>query len=197
MDEKILPRNVDAGIRVLCRQVETAANLEARTSRHFEMLSNLVNNRTGVLLSPTTLKRIWGYIDEDVTTRRATLDVLSRFCGWRDYGHFLSIDSHDIESGNVGSNTVRAGVDVRPGECVRLFWNPARVCDIEYIGNFEWKILASRGTRLKPGDTFRCAMIVAGEPLYLDNLIHEDNRPGVYVCGRKSGVTFEILNKKD
>ena len=34
-----------------------------------------------------------------------------------------------------------------------------------------------------------------GEPLYLDNLVHGDDRPGVYVCGRKSGVTFsDIVN---
>ncbi|MDE6294741.1 MAG: hypothetical protein K2M03_01615 [Muribaculaceae bacterium] len=194
MDEDILSGNVGGSIAILCRRVEVAANLQVRTSRHFEMLSDMVRLRTGVRLSPTTLKRIWGYLDEQVNTRRSTLDVLARFCGWRDYTGFLTGDTPDIESGNVGSRTIRVDADIRRGGRVRLFWNPSRVCEIEYQGNSEWKVVCSGGTRLKPGDTFRCPMIVSGEPLYLDGLIKEGADGGVYVCGRKSGVTFEIIN---
>lgn len=194
MDKKILPRKTTGDIAALCRQVETAANMKIRTSGQFEMLSDVVNTRTGVLLSPTTLKRLWGYLDEHVTPRRSTLDVLARFCGWRDFDDFVDGNLPEIESGNVGSATIRTGENISRGERARLFWPPSRTCLIEYTGDLGWKVVESEGTRLQPGDTFLCPLIVSGEPLYLDHLMHEGSRPGVYVCGRKSGITFRLVN---
>lgn len=187
------PRNVSREITGLCRRVEVVANMEVRTSGQFEILSNIVNLRTGVLLSPTTLKRLWGYLDEPVTPRRLTLDVLARFCGWRDFNDFANGNIPEIESGNIGSASIRTGENICRGERVRLFWAPSRMCLIEYLGDIDWKVVEAEGTRLRPGDTFRCALIVSGEPLYLDNLIHEGSRPGVYVCGRKNGITFQMV----
>lgn len=179
---------------ILCREVETAAKIKASTPKDFELLSEAISKRTGILLSPTTLKRIWGYLDENVTPRRSTLDTLSRFCGWRDYEQFLAGTTPDIESGNVGGKVIRAGENIRRGERVKLFWHPSRVCIIEYIKDMDWKVVASEGTRLKTGDTFRCPLIISGEPLYLDNLVHDDVPAGVYVCGSKSGITFKTLD---
>lgn len=173
--------------------MEAVANMEVRTAGHFENLSDIVNRRTGILLSPTTLKRLWGYLDEPVSPRRSTLDVLARFCGWSDFDDFSTGNIPEVESGNVGSDSILAGENISQGERVRLFWRPSRMCLVEYTGNLDWKVIETEGTRLQPGDTFRCRLIVSGEPLYLDNLIHGGSRPGVYVCGRKSGITFKLL----
>lgn len=181
----------------LCREVEKAAKLTALTPKGFESLSEAIERRTGVLLSSTTLKRLWGYLDEPVTPRAFTLDILARFCGWRDFKDFADGNLPEIESGNIGSNSIRAGENISPGERVRLFWAPSRMCLIEYLGDIDWKVVEVEGTRLNPDDTFRCALIVSGEPLYLDNLIHEGLRPGVYVCGRKNGITFKPLKEDE
>ena len=78
-----------------------------------------------------------------------------------------------------------------PGDRLRLTWQPERVCDIEYLGDLRFKVIASEKTRLHGGDTFECSLIVEGEPLYLDNLIQYNRPPIAYVCGKKSGVNFE------
>ena len=178
----------------LCREVETTANIKASTPRDFELLSEAICNRTGILLSPTTLKRIWGYLDEAVTPRRSTLDTLARFCGWQDYEKFLSGITPEIESGNVGSKVIRAGDNISRGQRLKLFWPPSRICIIEYLKDQDWKVITSEGTRLKPDDTFRCPLIISGEPLYLDNLVQKGSPAGIYVCGSKSGVTFKRLD---
>lgn len=174
-------------------QVERGAGFEARTPKQFDRLAELIYSRTGVLLSPTTLKRLWNYLDEPVTPRRSTLDVLARFSGWGDFAAFEKGDEPELESGNVGNSVIRCDENIRRGDRVRLFWNPGRVCDIEYLGEMKWKVVSVRKTRLKPGDIFRCPLIVAGEPLYLDKLVKDVNCGGVYVCGSKSGISFERL----
>ncbi len=79
------------------------------------------------------------------------------------------------------------------GERLRLIWQPERICDIEYLGNLQFRVVASENTRLKAGDTFECSLIIEGEPLYLDNLRQDGQQPISYVCGNKSGVLFEYL----
>lgn len=183
---------VDALLTALRARVESSANIAATTPMQFGRLSESIRRRTGVLLSPTTLKRMWGYIDEPVTPRLSTLDVLARFCGWHDYKDFVAGNIPEIESGNISTRSIRAGEDILTGGRVRLFWPPARMCEIEYEGDSGWVVIDSEGTRLKPGDRFLCPLIVSGEPLYIDNLVKDGNRGGIYVCGRRSGITFEI-----
>lgn len=79
------------------------------------------------------------------------------------------------------------------GDRVRLTWHPDRTCDIEYHGNLHFEVVASENTRLKVGDTFECSLIVEGEPLYLDHLRQPGRPPVSYVCGKKSGVLFQLL----
>ena len=190
MDKKNIP-DISAGqIKDLSGRVEQTYGKQVLTPLQFEALADDIFRRTGKLLSPTTLKRLWGYLKEPMKPRQSTLDVLAGYCGWRDYEDFLKGNVPDIESGNVGTNVIRADKDICKGGRIRLMWAPSRVCEIEYLGELKWRVVSSQGTRLSPGDTFSCALIVSGEPLYLDNLMHGDDRPGVYVCGRKSGVTF-------
>ncbi len=174
----------------LCKIVEQTAGLTPSTPKQFEELAIRIHTVTGKLMSPTTLKRIWGYLDEATSTRRSTLDILARFCGWKDFTDFEEGSTPEAESGNVGSKTIHSEKDMKRGERLRLFWNPARVCLIEYRGNGSWIVIESVGTRLKEGDTFNCHVIAEGEPLYLDNLMHDSIPSGVYVCGRKSGIRF-------
>ncbi|MDE6512619.1 MAG: hypothetical protein K2L05_00340 [Muribaculaceae bacterium] len=194
MDEKNVSANESDALKNLCRRVEESAGIPADTPRHFEAIAEAVFMRTGILLSPTTLKRLWGYLNEPTTPRRSTLDTLARFCGWKNFAHFVSGNAPEIESGTVGTRVLRANSALKRGTRVRLMWPPSRVCVIEYHGNQKWCVAYSEGTRLLPGDKFTCALIVEGEPLYIDNLERQGRRVGVYVCARRSGVKFSVLS---
>lgn len=178
------------GIEKLRKLVETVFKYPLKTAKDFEALSESIFNRIGVMMSPTTLKRVWGYLNEHVNTRQTTLDILARYCGWQDFNDFCQRPEPDVESGNVGTATINVDRDVKIGDRVQLMWAPSRVCVIEYDGHHQWHVVSSEGTRLSPGDTFKCALIVEKEPLYLDELLHSGTPPGVYICGRKNGVRF-------
>lgn len=192
MDEKSIPEFSTELISNLCRRVEETYGKVVLTPLQFEALAGDITHRMGERLSPTTLKRLWGYLNEPMTPRQSTLDILARYCGWNSYKAFMKGDKPEIESGSVGANVISVDKDMKCGERVKLMWQPSRVCIIEYLGGLKWMVVESEGTRLEPGDTFSCALIVSGEPLYLDNLVHADLKPGAYVCGRKSGISFSL-----
>lgn len=177
-------------IKWLCQRVTETLGMKAETPKHFEELAAAIFRRTGILLSPTTLKRVWGYLPGSSSPRKSTLDILAQCCGWSSFDDFAQGHIPEAESGFLGGGVLNVAKDVRLGDKIKLMWRPARVCIIRYLGNNKWIVDSSEGTRLSAGDTFSCPMIVCGEPLYLNDLVHEGSRPGLYVCGRTNGVTF-------
>ena len=181
-------------IKNLCKKVEETAAMAVVKSKDFERLAIKIFDRTGTLLSPTTLKRIWGYLKESTVTRKSTLDLLAQYCGWHNFDEFITGYSPEIESGYVDTEVLNARTDLKKGCIVKLMWNPARICIVKYLGDCKWKIMKSESTHLKPGDTFRSSVFMSGEPLYLEDLVHEGVSSGIYVCGRRNGIRFAVID---
>ena len=181
----------------LCKEIEKALHRQMKTPKDFDYLKERIYARLHILVSSTTLKRLWGYLDEGVTTREKTLDVLTQFLGYRDWEEFTHRvqNQEEPQSSPVMNRKISVKDDLVLGDCIRLTWQPGRVCDIEYLGDLRFKVIASENTRLHIGDTFECSLIVEGEPLYIDNLKQGNNRSIAYVCGKKSGVMYEYLIK--
>jgi hypothetical protein len=179
-------------------EIETALKKKLCTPKDFEFLHERIYARLHILVSRTTLMRLWGYVDEDVTPRKGTLDILAQFIGYQDWDGYCqnSLLPKEQQSSPVMSRRLSVAKELVEGERLRLTWQPDRVCDIEYLGDLQFRVIASENTRLKPGDTFECSLIIEGEPLYLDHLKQDAQQTISYVCGKKSGVMFEYACKK-
>ena len=75
-------------LNYLLTQVEKHYGRRVATTTDFEALSVFIEHETGELLSASTLKRLWGYVSSRPTPRKDTLDILSRFIGYRDFRMF-------------------------------------------------------------------------------------------------------------
>ena len=179
----------------LCKEIETALNRRMQTPKDFEFLRERIYARLHVLVSRTTLMRLWGYIGEDVQPRLNTLNILSQFLGYHDWEEYQqkSLLAKEQQSSPVMNRRLNVPSSLVRGDCLRLTWQPDRVCDIEYLGDLTFRVIASENTRMHIGDTFQCSLIIEGEPLYIDNLKQGDRPLVAYVCGKKSGVMFEVL----
>ena len=62
---------------------------------------------------------------------------------------------------------------LQKGTMVQLMWHPDRVVTIRHNGNEVFTVVESVNSKLSAGDTFRCRVMVDGEPLFLSGLIHE------------------------
>ena len=188
-------------IENLRNEIEVAIHRRLATPKDFEALREMIFSRLHILVSATTLKRIWGYIDDSVSTRRSTLDILARYIGYADFDAYENGTVGDIaESPSSPIMARRIDVDeqLQPGDMIRLTWQPGRVCDVEYCGDRVFCVVASQCTRLKAGDTFKCSLMIEDEPLYIDMLVTADSvTPTAYVCGKKSGIHFEPIQASE
>ncbi|MDO4930744.1 MAG: hypothetical protein Q4E59_06395 [Bacteroidales bacterium] len=185
------PDSADA-IYKLKQRVEAVMNSRMQTPRDFDTLSEAVFGRMRTLISPTTLKRMWGYIDEPVQPRRSTLDVLSRFVGYPDFRRFSEglATAAEVQSDVTLAYSINTTMLSR-GSRITLRWLPDRRCRVRHLGDGRFEVEEAENTKLSVGDTFRCLLMVEGEPLYLDALVHLGQPPVTYIAGRKDGIRIE------
>lgn len=178
--------------------VESAFGHQLKTPKDFEQLREQIYDKLNIIIGLSTLMRLWNYVEGCVKPRKSTLDVLAQYLDYKsyeDYSHIV-LDDESV-SDLILSHGITVSEQLSEGDHLRLTWLPDRVCDIEYLGNFFFRIIAVEKTHLSVGDTFRCEFIVEGEPLYLDQLTHDGMSSMRYVCGKKGGVKFELLPHSD
>ena len=178
----------------LCNLVEAALHIKLKTPADFDVLHNRIFERTHVMVSTTTLKRIWGYIPTDSKARGKTLDTLAQFLGYNDYDSFCQSSSGSdalAPSNIVISNHINVCKDLKPDDDITLYWALDRICHIRYLGEERFLVTSSENTRLKEGDTFFCSIIIEGEPLYLSQLLQGTQPPANYVCGKQGGIRYQ------
>ena len=77
-------------IEQLRKAIERTIGKALETNKDFESLANSIYEKTHVSISTTTLKRIWGYLSENITPRQYTLDQLARFIDYDDFDAFCA-----------------------------------------------------------------------------------------------------------
>ena len=183
---------IDNSYQDLCHAIEGMLRHEVHTPKDFEELHEQIFARTHVLLSLTTLKRVWGYVNYEYAPSLRTLNTLAQFLGYADYKLFCehSSSSDTPPSNIIISNYLDVAEDLVPDDELTLYWLPDRECHIRYLGDTQFVVIASANTRLLQGANFSCRLIIEGEPLYLSHLLQGDRPPVSYVCGKQGGIRF-------
>ena len=171
----------------LKKRIEENMKRKMRTPNDFVFLSGAVFDRTRETMSPTTLKRLWGYIDGADRTRNSTLDILSQFLGYGNWDDFVEKTGKESNSDEVLSPHVKA-IELNVGDCVKVSWMPHRRCTFRYLGDEQFIVEEAVNSKLKVGNTFYCNLFILGEPLYLTRLVQNDNPPVDFVVGNKGGL---------
>ena len=181
-------------IASLRNEVETVAGREMRTPADFEWLAAEIWNRMHERLSPTTLKRLWGYVSGAEAPRHYTLDVLSRFAGYDSFAAYKQVlhERREDESDIFRAEGINAA-DLKEGDVVEVTWLPDRRCRFRCDGNGCFTVLLSENAKLSAGDTFTAAAFLVGQPMYLDRLVHDGTEVGSYVGAFKHGVLNVVV----
>ncbi len=195
--EKLMNKNAPE-ILSLRLDIENELKRRIKTPYDFEFLAGVVWERLHENISPTTLKRLWGYIDGADTTRRTTLCLLSRFLGYADWEAYMMALAlrNDVESETFAGEGVRSD-DLQKGQLVEVTWLPNRRCVFRYEGANRYVVTEAQNAKLQAGDRFETACFLIDKPMYLDNLIRGKETPVSYVAGSRNGLhTVQILNDK-
>lgn len=148
-------------------------------------------------INEDTIRRLWGLRkDGYASVQRATLDILCKYIGARDWEDFLAqaIANTDCES-ELGAQLPQIIADqLTIGQEVELTWLPNRRCRLVFLGEAKWRVEAvENSSTLQVGDMFECRTFVVGQMAYLDSLIRDGKCLGSYRIGIQNGVRCGAL----
>lgn len=174
----------------LRKELERSLGKKLKTPADFEFCVGAIWERLHQNISPTTLKRMWGYIEGADTTRLSTLNLLSHYLGYSDWDGFRRhLEENSESQSNEMINPTLLSSTLQKGARVEIQWQPNRRCVLEYLGENSFVVIESEHSKLQKGNTFECLSFYLHHPLYIDNLVQGDNAPVSFVVGKRDGLT--------
>lgn len=179
-------------IERLRREIERSLSYTFVSPSDFVILSDILNKRGLGYISPTTLKRVWGYINDkgmSYTPSPFTIKTLCNLIGFRDIDDFCkkssSTESMEYVGESIDSFSLPSGVEVT------LLWNPNRLCRLRHIVGARFEVTVNEHSRLRVGDIVECGNFTQFAPIYM-RIYRGEQPPFTYVAGSASGVVFNI-----
>ena len=174
----------------LRKELERSLGKKLKTPADFEFCVGAIWERLHQNISPTTLKRMWGYIEGADTTRLSTLNLLSHYLGYSDWDGFRRhLEENSESQSNEMINPTLLSSTLQKGARVEIQWQPNRRCVLEYLGENSFVVIESEHSKLQKGNTFECLSFYLHHPLYIDNLVQGNNAPVSFVVGKRDGLT--------
>ncbi len=185
MEKKDIPE-----LQAILIEVEKKYGRPLECTNDFRTLAALLEYECKDVVSVSTLKRLWGYVSQQTTPRESTLDVLSRFIGYKDFSSFrlAQFGRQEDSSGYIDESFISAK-DVPEGGIMVLCWAPNRMIRIRKEAEGQWLIVDSYNSKLQAGDRFEAGCFFKGLPLFLPAVIRGDRILPSYVAGKKEGLS--------
>ena len=175
----------------LLLQVEKAYAKPLNSSTDFEELSIQLKYKLGMSLSSSTLKRLWGYVNDAHSPRPQTLDVLARYLGHADFKDFCMWLKHTTAYNSSFFSAKRILVeDLNPGMEVEIGWSPNRYLRLRYKGDGLFEVREAKESKLVRGDLFQAVSFLMGQPLFLPYVERGGKRLSPFIAGRNGGLTM-------
>lgn len=175
----------------LLLQVEQKYQKGLRTTTDFEEFSFYLSNQIGESISPSTLKRLWGYVNDNHEPRIRTLDLLARYLDYTNFKDF-TIDLKIKNNQNSSFFSVKQLQTewLSPRDEVEIGWSPNRYVKLLYMGNNLFKVIEALQTKLLIGDLFETTVFLQGHPLLVSYILRQNQKTAPFIAGRNGGLTL-------
>lgn len=179
------------GLNYLLTLVEKKYGRSLRSTSDFESLSIIIENETGELLSSSTLKRLYGYVNLKPVPRKTTLDILCRYLGYRDFAEYARClkTNNEFSSQFFSSKSIFSD-ELQAGDCITIGWQPDRVVKLKYLGSDEFVVTESINSQLCIDDRFCQTHFMLSYPLYIARILRNGEYTPAYVAGRQEGLNL-------
>ena len=159
------------------------------TTTDFDEFSLHLKSEHGYLIS--TLKRLWGYVNDTHQPRTQTLDLLSRYIGFNCFSDFcIHLKTSTMYNSSFFTTKQIQVQDLKPGDEIEIGWSPNRYLRLQYHGEAHFQVIDSKQSKLKKGDCFETACFLMGQPLLLSYILRDNQKTPPFIAGRNGGLTL-------
>ena len=179
----------------IIKKIEEKLGMEIKYPNQCEILVQAIEDATGQILGLSTVKRMLGFTDEQRIPRQSTMDILSKFLGYKD----AALMSKDInEDSDISDFTWMDSVepeDLEEGTQIQVTYEPKRLLILTYLGGYKFIINESKNSKLDKGDILEIHQLVRGMELAVKHVWRNGEDLGAYTGAKQGGLTsIEVFN---
>lgn len=178
-------------INELLVMVEQKYQKRLSTTTDFEEFSYHIEKHHNIRISVSTLKRLWGYVNDKHKPREHTLNQLATYL---EFQHFAAFCNHLKTSMAYNSSFFSATQvhtkDLTTGCQLEIGWAPNRYIKLHYIGDRLFEVIEAQNSKLMTGDKFETITFFVGQPLSLPYIERENEHTPPFIGGRNGGLTL-------
>lgn len=173
---------------IIRQKIQAKAGVDVRQVKGVESLSECIAGVTGERLGYTTLRRLFGLINDERETRPYTLDIIAHFLDYSDWNSMVNelcpSNSHFMVEGESMSVAC-----LEKGKNVEVKYFPDRVLQLESLGDKRYVVVESVNSKLMKGDIALIDEILLHFPLHVRSVIRDGAEQGRFVAGEQYGIS--------
>ena len=171
--------------------VEQKYKKNLQTTTDFDEFSLYLRQDIGEQISTSTLKRLWGYVNDSHIPRQQTLNALTRYIGYDNFKQFCTwLKSSTAYKSSFFTTKQLLSNELHLNQELEIGWAPNRYLRLRYQGNGVFLIIKALQSKLQEGDTFEATSFFLEQPLYLPYILRNGIRTSPFIAGRNGGLTF-------
>lgn len=158
----------------------------------YVFLSDKLHREDLGYVSPTTLKRVWGYIadkGEAYSPSNFTLRALCGLLGFKDWPEYCEEDtrlqSHEYTGEYVEARFMQMNVEIS------LLWHPNRKVRLRHVRSSLFEVIENENSRLRVGDTVECNCFTQHAPAFF-RVFRANVAPFSYIAGSAQGIFYVV-----
>ena len=176
-------------IEELKRLIEKKYGKQLCTTTDFEEFT-MALKKVGIIVSASTMKRLYGYVGDSHKPRVATLDQLANYIGHRSFAAFVEwLKTSTRYNSSFFNARQLVSATLQEGDAVEIGWAPNRQLILTYLGHSAFRVEESRNSKMQVGDEFVTGCFILGQPLFLPYILRGNERTSPFVAGRNGGLT--------
>jgi len=178
--------NNNPELELLKQEVSRIYGGKISTSNDFAELSESISASIGQMISDSTLKRIWGYVNYNPQPHTTTLNLLAKYVGHSSFREFCN--ANRISSAFFSCNRIDTA-DLEKGDKILLGWNPDREVILQYQGDLKFTVIDAGTSKLQEGDIVESSEFLNSVPCFFGKVIRGDQTLPAYVAGKSMGLS--------
>lgn len=159
----------------IIKDIKEKSNLMFDKAADFNVLTDEISKETGRTIGLTTIKRLFGYIDDDRKTSQYTLNTLALYLGysdWKEYSRSKNLDSDwnfDTDKVLIAEQTIGTMIHVKYLDRIVTF------VVTEYDNQKVLRVEKAENSSLKVNDILFVNSLQVGNIIEADKVIRGKN----------------------
>ena len=177
--------------KLIRQKIEEKFGHSLRYSKQCDTLAAHIQEVCKLTISPSTLRRLLGFVKNKAQPRDYSLDILAAYVGHKSWTHLLAaLDS----GGNKPEKAIEKlkPAQVKKGQAIQITYEPGKEIVIKKNGS-TFNIVASNDKKMQVNDEVNFMIVELHYPLTLTHFLREGKSLGRVQVATVSGVTKIVV----